>query len=201
MKIYIKSVTTDKTKDCIYYNFELWGNSADTNILYLVGYSGSGKSTKAKELASKYNADVIHLDLYFEGHTNDQNRSKSFDEYLQRNFPDYVKISWPKDKIDIKGWGKVVEQFEYWLNEYGKYMYGKGKKVIVEGVELMDDTLYLNKDFFKTQPTVVMRTSQFRSNWRASQRDSINPLNYLKDRKFNKQSKKEYKEFNDRFKE
>lgn len=201
MKIYIKSVTSDKTRDCIFYNFELWGESPKTNILYLVGYSGSGKSTKAKQLAKEYNADIIHLDLYFEGHTEDQNRSSSFDEYLEKNFPDYVKIGWSKDKITMNEWGKTVEEFENQLNAYGRYMYSRGIKVIVEGVELMDDTLYLNKKFFKTQPTVVMRTSQFKSNWRGSRRDEVNPLKYLKNREFNKQTKKEYKQFKDTFKD
>lgn len=195
MKIYVRSVTATKTKDSIQYNIDTWGKSANTNILFILGYSGSGKSTKAKQLAKEYNADIIHLDLYFEGHTEDQNRSKSFDEYLEKNFPDYTKIGWPKDKITMNEWGKLVEQFETQLENYGKYMYGKGRPVIVEGVELMDNTLFPNKSYFKTHPALMMKTGQLRSNWRASQRDNTSPLSYLWNRKYNSQAKKEYREF------
>lgn len=189
---YVNSTTkTNGAKD---YNFDEWGQSPDTNILYILGHSGSGKSTKAKELALEYNADVIHLDLYFEGYDNDPNRSASFDAYLKSNFPDYVKIPCSDSERASNEWGELVDQFAEALLDYGKYMYGKGTRVIAEGVQLMDDTIFPNKSFFKTVPTLVMTTNQFVSNMRSAVRDKVSLKNYLSNRKNDKFSRQALKE-------
>ena len=189
---YVNSTT--KANGFTGYNLEEWGQSPDANILYILGHSGSGKSTKAKELALEYNADVIHLDLYFEGYIDDINRSTEFDNYMETNFPDYVRIHTPKTEITIDQWGKIVDQFAVELLEYGKYMYSKGKRVIVEGVQLMDDTLFPDKSFFKTVPTLIMSTSQFVSNWRSAIRDKVSPITYLSNRRYDKLSRQSLKE-------
>jgi uridine kinase len=41
-------------------NLELWGKKY--NILFITGLSGSGKTQLSKEISSKNNAKIIHLD-------------------------------------------------------------------------------------------------------------------------------------------
>ena len=50
-------------------NTELWGEDENHNVLYITGYSGSGKSTVTEELKDS-NTIVIHLDLYFDEYYN-----------------------------------------------------------------------------------------------------------------------------------
>lgn len=157
MKVYVKS-HFDELYSAVQHNFDKWGTSPATNILYILGHSGSGKSTKAMELAKQYNADVVHLDMYFD-YPDDPNRSSSFDAYLETNFPGWRRIYHSVDDISLKAWGKIVEQFEQQLLSYGEYMYNKGKRVIVEGVQLMDNTLFLNKSFFNSVPNIQMFVS------------------------------------------
>ena len=186
-----------RAKDSLQRNISKWGMNKDNNILYIAGRSGSGKSTKALEMAKRNNADIIHLDLYFDPKGGyDAHRSKSFDTYLKKHFPDYVKLGWPKNKISLKEWGKLLDPFEKTMDSYGKYMYKKGIPVIAEGVQLMDDTLYPDKTYFKNKPTILMTTGSIKSNVRAAKRDNITVIRDLINQwEWSKMSTKEYKAF------
>ena len=188
MKIYVQAARNN-----IESSLQLWGTSPDTNILYILGYSGSGKSTKAIELAKDYNADVIHLDLYFEGHIDTVHRSKLFNKYLEEHFPEYVEIYDSRNEISKSDWGKLVEEFESTLLQYGRYMYSRGILVIVEGVQLMDGTLFPDKSFFKHVPTILLSTSNFVSSLRGAARDKITPVNFINNTKHNKNRKQQYR--------
>lgn len=198
MKIYIRAAKSNIEK-----NLDVWGNSLDTNILFILGYSGSGKSTLAKQLANEYNAEVINLDVYFigmmeqdllDGSITQVSRCASFDTYCKSHFPEYTKFCLPKEEITMAEYSKLLPDFEQTLLDYGKYMYSKGKRVVVEGVQLMDDTLFPNKSFFKTVPTILLTTSLAKSSWRGAKRDKINPINYLSNLRYNKMSRQEYKQ-------
>lgn len=197
MKIYIRAA-----KNNIEKNLDVWGSSPNTNILFILGYSGSGKSTLAKQLASEYDADVINLDVYFIGMMEQEllggsistvGHSASFDSYCKSHFPDYVKFCLPKEEITMEEYSELLPGFEDTLLDYGEYMYSRGKRVIVEGVQLMDDTLFPDKAFFKSVPTILLTTSLAKSSWRGAKRDKINPINYLRNLKYNKMSRDEYK--------
>ena len=151
-------------------NLEKWGKSADTNVLYITGQSGSGKSTAALSLADK-STSVIHLDSYFDNP--DGPHSKSFDSFLQKNCPDYVKLSWPKDQISLTDWGKVASKFEKQIEAFGQSEYKNGNKVICEGVQLLDDTLRPDKSFFSSKPVIVTNTNPVVSAYRSAKRDDV----------------------------
>lgn len=151
-------------------NLETWGKSPDTNVLYVTGQSGSGKSTIAQSLSDK-NTSPIHLDSYFDNPEGPHN--KEFDAYLQKHLPEYKKLSWPKDKISINDWGKIAEKFEVEIENFGKNQHKNGKKVICEGVQLLDDTLRPDKSFFKDKPTVVASTNALVAMRRSRNRDGI----------------------------
>lgn len=150
-------------------NLDKWGKSPDSNVLYITGYSGGGKSTIADYL-SNHNVSPIHLDVYF-GHRGGS-RNKKLDQYLDKNFPDYKKLNWSKDKISLEDWGKVCEKFEEEIENFGKQEYKSGNKVVCEGVQLLDDTFRPDKDFFKDKPVISTTTSAIVSNHRANKRDN-----------------------------
>ncbi len=150
-------------------NLDSWGKTEDTNVLYITGYSGSGKSTIANKLADK-NTSVIHLDSYFDNP--DGPHDKVFDAYLQKNLPEYKKLSWPKDKISLQDWGKVCEKFEVEVEKFGKDQFKNRRKVICEGVQLLDDTMRPDKSYFKDKPVAVVSTNALVSIHRADMRDN-----------------------------
>jgi energy-coupling factor transporter ATP-binding protein EcfA2 len=149
-------------------NLDKWGKTPDTNVLYVTGHAGSGKSTLAQYLSDK-STSAIHLDTYFD--YPEGTRNERFDKYLKRVDPEFVKLTYPKDKIDINEWGKIAARFEQHIEDFGKEEYRKGRKIVCEGVQLLDDTVRPDKSFFKNKPFAVVTTSGFTSNRRANARD------------------------------
>lgn len=157
-------------------NLDSWGKSKDTNVLYVTGYSGSGKSTKAQEIAKARNAEVIHLDMYLEQVGDDSFKSdsnKNFNKFLDKKGFDrkrYLKLIDSKDNDVKKQRWKMIDELGDYITEYGKKLYGN-KKLIVEGVQLSDQTIYPDKSFFKGKPFMLMSTSALKSWFRAGKRD------------------------------
>lgn len=170
----VKKVRTDKDRKSFSgvrtTNIDKWGQSPNTNVLYVTGQSGSGKSTLAQKLLDK-STSAIHLDSYFDNPEGPHN--KAFDAHLRKHLPDYKKLSWPKDKISLNDWGKVAEKFEVEIENFGKSQYRSGKKVICEGVQLLDDTLRPDKSFFRDKPVAVTTTNALVSMHRGRKRDNI----------------------------
>ena len=170
------------------YNLDKWGTSKDTNVLWVTGISGSGKSTIAKELANKNNADIINLDLYTfktaDKYTKDM--SKSFNAYLNKKVPNWKTMQKEAyevlTKTDRRGKGKQAagkwfDTIEAAIIDYGRLMYGE-KKVVAEGVQILDETLfYNNKQALKNQPVIVMNTSVDDSILSRMYRDNITDIN------------------------
>lgn len=172
----IRYKALDKSKDYIPtserphrdYNTDKWGKSKDTNIMWVTGISGSGKSTIAKELADKEKADLINIDLYTfktaDKYTKDM--SKNFNKFLDKNVPNWKKLQkegyealTKTDRRAQKAAGKWFDTFQDALEEYGRQSYGKNK-VVAEGVQILDETLfYNNKKALKNQPLIVMETN------------------------------------------
>lgn len=152
-------------------NLDKWGKSRNNNILYITGRSGSGKSTLANSMKDK-NTQVIHLDLYIEkGHRSDKQRNKAFDAYLKSKNFDLSK-TYKMDNHNQEKWKMYDEFAEKHLQEFGRQQYDKGKKVIVEGVQISDDTLFPNKKFFKGKPMIVLQTNSVVSDIRGAIRDN-----------------------------
>ena len=151
-------------------NLEKWGTSPNSNILYITGRSGSGKSTIANRIADN-KTRVVHLDTYFDD--NKGVRDKDLDKYMAKKLPEYKMLNAPKEKISLQDWGKICEKFEVELENYGAYQHKRGNKVIVEGVELLDDTVRPDKSFFKDKPVAILKTNSLTSGRRAMQRDQV----------------------------
>ncbi len=156
-------------KNATSQNLDSWGKSPKTNVLYISGKSGSGKSTAALNLKDE-NTEVIHLDSYFDmGNIS----NKDFDKYLKSINSDYKRLKTPKGQITINEWGKVAERFEIDIEKYGEDAYKRNKKVIVEGVQLLDDTMRPDKSYFKDKPFILINTNALTSIKRANERDEM----------------------------
>ena len=152
-------------------NLDKWGKTRDNNILYITGYSGSGKSTLARNLMDK-NTQVIHLDQYMEVNGDRSYRNKGLDDFLKNKKFNSEKLT--DLSIDRKERWKYIDKFgEELLQDYSKQCYDKKQKVIVEGVQLLDDTMFPNKHFFDGKPLITMDTGILSSSIRAYKRDNI----------------------------
>ena len=176
-------------------NVRDWGKSPDNNTLYITGYSGSGKSTVARKIGEK-NTNIIHLDPYFEDMSKSVASSiqdKEFNNYIKNSYPEYTEIANPnKYKRHSKEWWKVVDNFQKQIEDFSRKQHSGGKRVIVEGVQLNDETMYPNKDYFKSKPILITHTGPITSFYRARKRDGLN----ISDRdKSLKEKIKRYKEY------
>lgn len=160
-------------------NLDKWGKSADNNILFIAGYSGSGKSTTALRMARKGRDTVIHLDGYSEPAYGGAStiRSKKFDSYLDKNVKRWREMADSQTdgstalKRHSKEYWNIVDDFRKAIESFSKKEFKKGNRVIVEGVQMADDWLSGDKSYYRDKPIAVMNTSAIRSMKRAFERD------------------------------
>lgn len=170
-------------------NLGEWGKSENSNILFISGYSGSGKSTTSLYLKRK-NDEVIHLDAYSEPDSGGSLsiRNKSFDKYLDKKLPNWKKMTNATrtgEDGTIKKYSKeywdLVDQFRNALESFGKENFKNGNKVIVEGLQIQDDWLSDNKKYYSNKPIVILSTNKISSIKRAFERDEKSLISILKD--------------------
>ena len=178
-------------------NLDRWGKTPDTNILYITGYSGSGKSTLANKIAAESSDDpiVVHLDTYFEIYEGESKKNSSeFNKYLAKH-----NVISPNE-ISLSEWGKnkILDKFEDAAVAFGKEQFSKGKKVIFEGIQILDDTFIMDKSFFKGKPVIIVQTNMITSTARASHRDGETTIKrMIRNRDTMGYSMKSRKEFED----
>ena len=156
-------------------HLDKWGTDKDHNILYISGKSGSGKSTAALAMSDS-NTNVIHLDSYFELKNKSEankNKNERFNNFLKKNGFDINSLNDGKlFKNNIKEYFKKVDKFTDLSEEFAREEYGYSRKVIMEGVQLLDETMYPNKRFFDDKPCILLKTNDNISRKRAKERDS-----------------------------
>lgn len=156
-----------RLKKALTANMDKWGKDADHNICYITGLSGSGKSTIAKSFKDK-DMDVIELDKYYIQENPKKGRNKNFDKYLkEKNI---------KPPGDYKTQGEAnndlaYDKFEKAVDKIGKYQYKNGRKVAVEGIQVADGALWLDKNHYVDKPVIVTTTSTFNSIFRMVRRE------------------------------
>ena len=157
-KEYIKEIYIFNEKD-LYINFDKF-ESNKSNILFITGLSGGGKSTLATKLASKYKAEVIELDIF------EHNKGYS-DENLHQAGDVFVEYFLKKRK-DLRdngiGHGKFREEFDkffsFVLSYCNRY---KDKKFIIEGVQIYSRYGEKLNTQIKGKPIILINTSMTNS--------------------------------------
>ena len=136
-------------------NLDEW-KQGSIKLLFITGLSGSGKSSLAKILQSKYKADYIGLDeLYKDIATKDMN-SEIVDWYNKSHNVSISTLQWPKSE----------QKFYYELTkiaiEYINYKINKSKRLIIEGIQIpriQKAAPYL----FKNSAVIIKSTSYAKS--------------------------------------
>ena len=161
-------------------NLDKWGMDENHNVLYIIGASGSGKSTTARGLAND-NDSIIHLDTLFENTERGtaSTRNKDFELYCIRKGIDVKKAR--DSSANVADRRAVIRDISNQVEPYGKQCYDKGRRVIVEGVQMADDTMFADKRYFKDKATITLHTSKMRSAIRAATRDKKNAKDIFAD--------------------
>ena len=170
----LREYALENLKTATIRNLQKYGKDRNHNILYISGKSGSGKSTVALALKDR-NTDVIHLDSYFElrNMKSLKNQNKRFNEFLvSHHFDPRALNDAALFKRDIKAYFRKVDQFTKLTEEFGKTSFDTNRRVIMEGVQLMDETMYPNKAFLSDKPTISLNTDADLSRKRANERDT-----------------------------
>lgn len=160
------------------YNMSKWGKDPNHNILYVTGFSGSGKSTYATKLGKENSAEVIHLDLYTEvlgshngpemnhrpviEHPDYKSKQKGFYEFLNEKDPDW-RNKRAAARRNTKELGDFLSFLEKSSLEYSAKMQKKGKKLIFEGIQIFNGSHWEDKSFYKDKPIIFMKTSMYKS--------------------------------------
>lgn len=173
-KISLSEKAKTLLRNSVSKNIDKWGKDESHNILYITGYSGSGKSTLATYFKDA-NTDVIHLDLYFETDSID-------DEHKNDNFNKYLKSKNIKaiNEVPREQWAslKTLSKFETAVEDFAKEQFHKGRKVIAEGIQIYDGGLWQEHSHYTDKPIIIIKTNAITSVNRALYRDNAKFLNF-----------------------
>lgn len=125
------------------YKYDEWENES-SNKLFIVGLSGSGKSTIGKRLAKKYNCRLVNLDyLCFK---------------ILREFNQKFKLGYSPPSYELLMKTLLIVE---------KIIKNTKERTIFEGVEL----LFIDRKMVLSYPTIVLGTSLLISSIRAFKRN------------------------------
>ena len=147
------------SKDNLFINFDKF-KDGKTNICFVTGLSGSGKSTEAEKLAKEYNAEWIELDIFEHCKSFSDSGLKQADQV----FYDYLsnhKDIWNKLKNNELHGNDLNNE----IIKFVKYCIGwclkhKENKWIIEGVQIFS---FVDPKEIKSYPIVFIRASMLKS--------------------------------------
>lgn len=146
------------TKADIAYKLDEWGKSKDMNILWVTGFSGSGKTTIANKLKEKYpNAQVIHLDDFYCA-WNKEDLTKTLPTLYPKLYPRMKDVIQRLQDDRNKSITEKIAALNICIERIialSKEDYGK-TSYIVEGIQVYGSIRY---DLIKDQPLVIKGTS------------------------------------------
>lgn len=160
----------------IYYNKDKF-DSGEINLCFIIGHSGAGKSTMAKNMSDNKTVEYYELDdVVWNKMAFTMDNFKKYGDLIYSFFAGPGKKYYYTDE-DIKE-GKVKpvgdNYEELLINDFIKYAKSyanshKNKKFVVEGIWIVDFT---NPVDFKDYAFYIKGTSVLVSRWRAARRDS-----------------------------
>ena len=159
-----------------FYNFDKW-DSGESNIMFITGLSGSGKTTKAKALVKQYKATYIQLDEFqcynFIKDKKQTPMTRLVGLYLKEN-PyniDPAKFT----ELTAEDFPNYFCPFFDWLVD--RLSTDKDNRYIIEGLHIC---LYVPYDTIKEYPLYCINTSMTKSLIRHWIRDGWTFMDFLK---------------------
>ena len=147
------------SKDNLYINFDKF-KSGESNICFVTGLSGGGKSTLTQKIAKEQNAEWIELDIFeYCGEFEDENLKEAgqvFYDYLSAHKELWERLK--KKQIGGKELQSEIAKFvDYCISWCKKH---SDKKWVIEGVQVFSCS---DPNKIKNYPIVFVRTSMLKS--------------------------------------
>lgn len=147
------------SKDNLYINFDKF-KSGESNICFVTGLSGGGKSTLTQKIAKEQNAEWIELDIFEHcGGFEDENLKEAgqvFYDYLSAHKELWERLK--KKQIGGKELQSEIAKFvDYCISWCKKH---SDKKWVLEGVQVFSCS---DPNKIKNYPIVFVRTSMLKS--------------------------------------
>ena len=167
-------------KDDIYKDFDKF-ESGKSNILLVTGLTGSGKSTIASQMASKYKAELIELDCA-DPHSNICTQGWDVIKKAGEVFYDFFQSH--KKYYDAINSGKMTDdEITDMIFKFIDYCFSwckkrKNEKFIIEGIQIYEYYKYNNKSI--SYPIIVKGTSITTSFLRKIKREEWDFKNIIK---------------------
>lgn len=133
----------------VYHNFTNF-ESGDSNIVFITGLPGSGKSSLGKEIAKKYKAQHIELDLVSPMDGGDVSESKC----TSRLYDKFIKTTGSKVSKDSLFMYNFIKFVINWAETH------KNEKFVVEGIQLADLEM---GDELLMHPLIILGASAMKS--------------------------------------
>lgn len=148
-----------KNGDNILLNFEKWQKKKSSNILFVIGLSGSGKTTAATKIAKEHGAILVSLD---DLGTEKGRRIKIVKQCQDNISKDFIKEYKNKDKQN-----KLYKQI---LGDVLDAAFADGDNLYVfEGIQIYTSS---DGEPFKNDPIMIINTSMVNSILRRFKRES-----------------------------
>lgn len=155
-----------------YFNIDKWVRGKGTNILYITGLPGSGKSTLGQELANKYGATFIELDRIVEGEPSvgkwDPDKNFESDRIISMIYGHDELIITEEDSrfsVGIKRKRAIDLLYDYCIKR-------PNTLYIWEGIWIYES---FSKEYFTDKPLIIKGTSRETSMRRELVRDEFVP--------------------------
>jgi len=148
---YIHEISEFKFNQLYKNNVEMF-ESGGSNVLFVTGVSGSGKSTMAREIAKITDSVFIELDRFqFYGNSD---KDSLLDKYytLNPNLKQYTKYHWNNCSNEVFH-SEFVKYFEWLMNQIKS---DKKTKYVVEGIQLYK---HIEPDVLKSYPIIIINKS------------------------------------------
>lgn len=158
-------------KSDLYYNFEKF-EKGNTNVLLITGFSGSGKSSLASELSSKYKCEYFELDaldFFFGGNLTKEEMEKGEPGLLA--FLNVHKEYEPKKIPGNNEYKKIYVDYIQFLINWCKKQ--KDKKFIIEGLQIYETFDEKNpQSYIRSNSLIIKGTSGLVSAIRGAKRNN-----------------------------
>ena len=175
----VQSLNSSESND-IYHNIDLW-ESGKSNVIWITGMSGSGKSTIAKEIADEYNAEYVELDnlLRAKIRNSDTIDNGLIGSYIKSVGGLYNVFPYCSN-LDKVGWKDIVKEEEKYYKECDRFFdyiikYAndhKNKKFVIEGVQISDNCIINDKfmQYVKESPIILKMNGPIKTAYRREKR-------------------------------
>ena len=173
----------------VFHNVDLW-EEGKSNIIFVAGMSGSGKSTISKDISSQYKADHAELDNLQNAKMNDWNTtgSKVLDIFVERmggleNLFPYCNglevVKWKDIVSNEKECAKTFDECVNFLIDYANSH--RNEKIVVEGIQIAlyckDSTLKKLSDY----PVIIKMNGPLKTEFRREKRTIKTGIEMKKD--------------------